>query len=189
MKNWELVWNNADVQITMHDLLDRTRKCEGTAMDVCGQVLNYTQFHERSDLFAAWLESQGYGTGDMIILSMNVSTDLYCMIEAVIKAGAIVIVTEADITRARLDELIRQTEALKERCGKMGISLPGYVEYCFGKGLLAAMNRKEIWFTHLFSGRDSGFPQAEHSGLFSAFIRMKCSSVPMKSSGMLSCAD
>lgn len=111
MKNWELVWNNADVQITMHELLERTRKCEGTAMDVCGQVLNYRQFHERSDLFAAWLEAQGYGTGDMIILSMNVSTDLYCMIAAVIKAGAIVIVTEADITRARLDELIRQTDA------------------------------------------------------------------------------
>ena len=111
MNNWEMIWNGASVHSTMHELMDRTRKCEGIAMDVCGDSLSFQGFHERSDVLAAWLQAQGYGKDDIIILSMDVSPDLYCMIAAVMKSGATVTVTEAEITKMRLDKLYAQTHA------------------------------------------------------------------------------
>ena len=47
-----------------------------------------------------------------------------------------------------------ETAILKQYCGNLGISFSAYVQYCFGRGLLAAMGRKEVWFSQLFSGRD-----------------------------------
>ena len=112
MQNWEMIWKDADVHITMHELLERTRQCEGIAMDVCGQCLSYSEFHRRSDAFAAWLQEQGYGAGDTIILSMKASADLFCMIAGAMKALAVVTVTEDDVSPARLQTLQDQTGAV-----------------------------------------------------------------------------
>ena len=65
------------------------------------------------------------------------------------------------IIRREIGLDISGTQRLKEACGQMGISLGSYVEYCFGKGLLAAMDRREIWFSHIFPGRDESFDGAE----------------------------
>ena len=117
MENWEKIWKDAGIHTTMHELLERTRQCEGTALDVCGEVLSYKEFHERSDLFAAWLQHQGYGPDEAgvkrtVILSMKASADLFCMIAACLKAGVIVTVTEDDVTNMRLRKLCEQTKAI-----------------------------------------------------------------------------
>ena len=111
MNNWEMIWKDATHEITMHQLLERTRKCDGIAMDVCGECLSFQEFHRRSDLLGAWLQAKGYGAEDIIILSMKASADLFCMMAGVIKAGAIVTVTEDVLPKERLDKLYEQTNA------------------------------------------------------------------------------
>ena len=111
MEQWKNIWNGMSKDSTMHRLLDRTRQCEGTAIDVCGETLDYQQLHERSDMAAAWFQSQGLQRGEIVILSMRASVDLFCMMAAVIKAGLIVTVTEDVIPEARLRELYAQTKA------------------------------------------------------------------------------
>ena len=112
MKNWEKIWENADVHTTIHALLERTRDCQGIALDVCNETMSFSEFHQRSDRFAAWLQAQGYGRKDIIIVSMKASADLFCMIAAALKAGVIVTVTEDDVTEARLQTLYDQTKAI-----------------------------------------------------------------------------
>ena len=112
MKNWEKIWENADVHTTIHELLERSRGCRGTALDVCNETLSFSEFHKRSDLFAAWLQARGYGRKDIIIVSMKAGADLFCMMAAALKAGVIVTVTEDDVTKARLQTLYDQTKAV-----------------------------------------------------------------------------
>ena len=111
MGQWKNIWNGMSKDSTMHQLLDRTRHCEGIALDVCGDTLDYNQLHERSDTAAAWFQSQGLQRGAIIILSMKASVDLFCMMAAVMKAGLTVTVTEDVIPEARLRELYAQTRA------------------------------------------------------------------------------
>ena len=111
MTQWKNIWDGMSKDSTMHRLLDRTRQCEGTALDVCGDTLDYRQLHERSDTAAAWFQAQGLQRGEIIILSMSASVDLFCMIAAVMKAGLTVTVTEDVIPEARLRELYAQTKA------------------------------------------------------------------------------
>ena len=66
-----------------------------------------------------------------------------------------------EVERRELTLSAEETEELKERCGRLGISLPAYVEYSYGKGLLAAMGREAVWFSHLYSGRDMSFDGAD----------------------------
>ena len=54
-----------------------------------------------------------------------------------------------------------QTSQLNARCSQWKITLPYYVEYCFGCGLLAVLDRETVWFSHVFSGRDSSFEGSE----------------------------
>lgn len=117
MENWEIIWKEADVHTTVHELLERTRKVKGTALDICGETMTFSEFHDRSDAFAAWLQARGYGRGEngsngTIILSMKVTVDLFCMIMAAVKAGVVVTVTEDTITRMRLTKLYEQTKAV-----------------------------------------------------------------------------
>jgi non-ribosomal peptide synthetase component E (peptide arylation enzyme) len=100
MTQWKNIWNGMSKDSTMHQLLDRTRHCEGIALDVCGDTLDYQQLHERSDAAAAWLQSQGLQKRAIIILSMRASVDLFCMMAAVMKAGFTVAVTEDVIPEA-----------------------------------------------------------------------------------------
>ena len=112
MNSWKMIWKDATHEITMHQLLERTRKCDGIAMDVCGECLSFQEFHRRSDLFGAWLQAKGYESEDIIILSMKASADLFCMMAGVIKAGAIVTVTDDVLPKERLDKLYEQTNAV-----------------------------------------------------------------------------
>ena len=112
MMDWEKIWENADVHTTVHELLERTRVCRGIALDVCNETMTFPEFHERSDRFAAWLQAQGYGRKDIIIVSMKASANLFCMIAAALKAGVILTVTEDDVTEVRLQKLIDQTKAV-----------------------------------------------------------------------------
>ena len=62
---------------------------------------------------------------------------------------------ETDHVDIRTVTLTRQeTQRLKTKCEQKGISLPGYVEYCFGRGLLIALSKETAWFSHTYSGRD-----------------------------------
>ena len=38
MHNWERIWKDATAEITMHELLERTRQCSGMALDICGEL-------------------------------------------------------------------------------------------------------------------------------------------------------
>ena len=62
---------------------------------------------------------------------------------------------ETDVRRIILTK--RQTDRLRHLCGQKGLTLPGYTEYCFGRGLLEALQRKTVWFYHTFSRRDEFF--------------------------------
>ena len=97
MMDWEKIWEKADVHTTVHELLERTRVCRGIALDVCNETMTFPEFHERSDRFAAWLQAQGYGRKDIIIVSMKASANLFCMIAAALKAGVILTVTEDEV--------------------------------------------------------------------------------------------
>ena len=117
MTNWEKIWKDADVDTPVHVLLERTRACRGTALDVCDETLSYSEFHKRSDLFAAWMQAQGYGadaegTKSVVIISMRAGADLFCMIAAAVKAGVVATVTEDDVPPARLRKLYEQTKAI-----------------------------------------------------------------------------
>lgn len=112
MEIWKKIWNGLSVDTTTHLLLERTRQCRGIAMDVCSETMDYETFHARSDAEAAWLQSQNYEPGAIVMLSMAASLDLFCMMAAVIKAGLIVLVTEAEVPEARLLELYEQTNAV-----------------------------------------------------------------------------
>ena len=65
------------------------------------------------------------------------------------------------VAARRISLTAGETSALKERCGQRGITLPFYVEYCFGSGLLSILNRETVWFSHVFSGRDNTFEGCE----------------------------
>ena len=54
-----------------------------------------------------------------------------------------------------------ETNQLKAQCSQCEITLPCYVEYCFGRGLLSILGGETVWFTHVFSGRDSSFKGSE----------------------------
>ena len=54
------IWTGTDENTTVHELLERTRHCEGTAMDIWGETMSYQTFHERSDAVAAFLQQKGY---------------------------------------------------------------------------------------------------------------------------------
>ena len=112
MEIWKKIWNGLGVDTTTHLLLERTRQCRGIAMDVCSKTMDYETFHARSDAEAAWLQSQNYEPGAIVMLSMPACLDLFCMMAAVIKAGLIVLVTEAEVPEARLLELYEQTNAV-----------------------------------------------------------------------------
>ena len=47
MENWEIIWKEADVHTTVHELLERTRKVKGTALDICGETMTFSEFHDR----------------------------------------------------------------------------------------------------------------------------------------------
>ena len=66
-------------------------------------------------------------------------------------------VEEADVRRIILTE--QQTERLRRLCGQKGLTLPGYTEYCFGRGLLEILQKKTVWFHHTFSRREEFFQE------------------------------
>lgn len=103
------IWTGTDENTTVHELLERTRHCEGTAMDIWGEAMSYQTFHERSDAVAAFLQQKGYGKGDMIVVIMDLCCDYYCVMTGVIKAGAIVVTLDKDLPDARLAQIIEQT--------------------------------------------------------------------------------
>ena len=53
MNQWEELWRGASYDTTMHELLERTRRCTGIAMDVCGETMGYAEFHAATDAAAA----------------------------------------------------------------------------------------------------------------------------------------
>ncbi|MGX8686185.1 MAG: condensation domain-containing protein [bacterium] len=61
----------------------------------------------------------------------------------------------------RISLTAEQTSQLIARCSQWEITLPFYVEYCFGCGLLTVLDRETVWFSHVFSGRDSSFEGSE----------------------------
>ena len=71
MYTYQDIWTGADETTTVHELLERTRHCEGTALDIWGETMSYQTFHARSDAVAAFLQHKGYGKGDMILVTMD----------------------------------------------------------------------------------------------------------------------
>ena len=119
MYSYKEIWDKADVKTTIHGLLERTRGCTGTALDIYGEEMSYQAFHEQSDAAAAYLQQsrtgRKSGTGgdrEVIIVSMKVSCLLYCVITGVVKSGAVVVVTEDDISPDRLKKIREQTNAV-----------------------------------------------------------------------------
>lgn len=109
MYTFKDIWKGADENVTVHELLERTRSCEGIAMDIWGETMSYQVFHERSDAVAAFLQHRGYGRGDMILVRMELCCDLYCVITGVIKAGAVVVPLDKELPDARLALIMEQT--------------------------------------------------------------------------------
>ena len=119
MYSYKEIWKNADVGTTIHELLERTRGLYGTALDIYGEEMSYQTFHEQSDAVAASLqhrvqnrEDAGTAGRAVIIVSMQVSCLLYCVITGVVKAGAVVVVTEEDMPKERLAGIREQTNAV-----------------------------------------------------------------------------
>ena len=113
MGDFKDIWKGADEHTTIHELLEKTRCCEGTAMDICGETMSYERFHALSDAAAACLQSEGLGKEDIVIVSMRACCELFCMIAGVIKAGAVVTVTEDTIPETRLKAIRGTTHAKK----------------------------------------------------------------------------
>ena len=109
MYTYKDIWTGADEKSTLHELLERTRHCEGIAVDVWGETISYQTFHERSDAVAAFLQHKGYGKGDMILVIMNLCCDYYCVMTGVVKAGATVVTLDKDLPEGRLASIIEQT--------------------------------------------------------------------------------
>lgn len=131
MNQWEELWRGTSYDTTMHELLERTRRCTGIAMDVCGETMSYAHFHAATDAAAAWLQAQKLGPGATVIVSMKASCALFCMIAAVMKAGLVVTVAEDTIPEARLKSLwektgaqLRITDDMAERIFTEGKKLP-----------------------------------------------------------------
>ena len=47
-----------------------------------------------------------------------------------------------------------ETSRINKYCSSEGVSLSTYIEYCYGMGLLVALNTDEVWFGYTFSGRN-----------------------------------
>ena len=66
-----------------------------------------------------------------------------------------------DVSRREIRLTKEETDRLKDLCARMGLTFQTFVEYSFGQGLMAAMRRDDIWFTHLFSGRTASFERSD----------------------------
>ena len=181
MYTYQDIWTGADETTTVHELLERTRHCEGTALDIWGETMSYQTFHARSDAVAAFLQHKGYGKGDMILVTMDLCCNLYCVITGVIKAGAVVVPLDKDLPGGRLASIIEQTAPVLQITDELaGTMLTEGKERTFCP-VYRQMSSQDV-LAVLYTSGSTGIP----CGIRVISSVMVCSLIPMPENRILS---